>query len=649
MTPNATPAAPPHNRRFLAEWLLLVASLLFLAGFVGYSLHQEHEEIARRERERLTTQARVIHDNLGRQLDAINRALTNIRNELPYWNAQADGMAQATRRLGAFAEAMPGVRTLAILDATGTIRASNQPRIIGGNFREREYFQVPLRRPDASMLYVSPPFRTSLDTWIINIVKVVPGPNGEFAGIVSASLDPAEFTILLNSVRYAEDMRVGLNHGDGKVFMTAPPREDLAGINLDAPGSFYRLHVESGREENIFIGTMRSTGDARMAALRTIQPAGLRMDKPLMVAISRNLDAIHARWRREALIRLGLLGLFIMVGLPGLYFAQRGQRRAEREAAAAAAELRASRERLAVATDAAGIGVWELDLTSGRLLWDDWMHRLYGTSPATFGGKLDVWRERVHPDDIGRMTHEIENVLAADGVLDSEFRIVRADGETRHLKVYARVRDSADGRPERMTGVNYDITDEVSNAETLTRLNAQLREQSELLRTQAFLDGLTGVANRRRFDEALASEWRRCRRDAAPLSLLMIDIDHFKRYNDRYGHQAGDECLKAVSGTFQERLSRAYDLVARYGGEEFACILPDCDAAGALAKAEELRVAVESLNLTHEDSSAARIVTVSIGVATRVPDGDATPENLVAAADAALYAAKNAGRNRVAG
>ena len=647
--PNASPAVPRRNRRFLAEWLLLVASLLFLGGFVGYSLYADHEEIARREGERLTTQARVIHDNLGRQLDAINRALTSIRNELPYWNAQKDGMAQATRRLNAFAEAMPGARTLAILDATGTVRASNQPRIVGGNFREREYFQAPLRQPDASMLYVSPPFRTALDTWIINIVKVVPGADGEFAGIVSASLDPNEFAILLNSVRYAEDMRVGLNHGDGLVFMTAPSREDLTGVNLDAPGSFYRQHVDSGREENLFVGAMRSTGETRMVALRTIRPAGLRMDKPLMVAVSRDLEAMYARWRREAWTRVGLLALFALIGLPGLFFAQRNQRRAERQAATAAADLSASRERLAVATDAAGIGIWELDLATGRLFWDDWMHRLYGTSSAAFDGKLDCWRERVHPDDIGRMTHEIENVLVADGVLDSEFRIVRPDGETCHLKVYARVRHSAEGRPERMTGVNYDITSEVRNAEMLTRLNAQLLRQSELLRTQAFIDGLTGVSNRRRFDEALAAEWRRCRRDGAPLALLMIDIDHFKRYNDRYGHQAGDECLKAVAGAFRERLSRSHDLVARYGGEEFACVMPDSDIAGALAKAEELRVAVEDLKLPHEDSPTARIVTVSIGVTSRVPDGDATPEDLVAAADAALYAAKNAGRNRVAG
>lgn len=647
---SAAPALlPQQNRRFLAEWLVVVASLLFLAGFVGYSLHQEHEEIARRERERLTTQARVIHDNLGRQLDAINRALTNIRDELPYWNAQADGMALATRRLGAFAEAMPGVRTLAILDAAGTVRASNQPRIVGGNFREREYFQVPLQRPDASMLYVSPPFRTSLDTWIINIVKVVPGAKGEFAGIVSASLDPNEFAILLNSVRYAEDMRVGLNHGDGMVFMTAPPREDLAGISLDAPGSFYRRHVDSGREENLFVGAMRSTGEARMAALRSIQPAGLRMDKPLMVAISRDLGAIHARWRHEAQIRLGLLGLFVMVGLPGLYFAQRNQRRAEREAATAAAELRANRERLAVAADAAGIGVWELDLASNRLIWDEWMHRLYGIPPASFGGQLADWSERVHPDDLPRITHELERAFAADGVLDSEFRIVRTDGAVRHLKVYAQARFAADGRPERVTGVNYDITEEVRDAETLTRLNAQLMEQSELLRAQAFIDGLTGVANRRRFDAAIEAEWRGCRRDGAPLALLMIDIDYFKRYNDRYGHQAGDECLKTVADLFRARLNRSHDLVARYGGEEFACILPDCDAAGALAKAEELRVAVESLNLPHEDSSAARMVTISIGVAARVPDDATSPEDLIAAADAALYAAKNAGRNRVAG
>lgn len=176
-----------------------------------------------------------------------------------------------------------------------------------------------------------------------------------------------------------------------------------------------------------------------------------------------------------------------------------------------------------------------------------------------------------------------------------------------------------------------------------------LKAQGDLLRELAFIDGLTGVANRRRFDEALQAEWRRCRRSATSLALLMIDIDHFKRYNDCYGHQTGDACLQTVALALKERFSRSHDLVARYGGEEFVCLMPECNLAAGLAKAEELRATVAALGIPHADSPTANMVTLSIGVTAMQPAGDSTPQQLVAAADAALYTAKSGGRNRVNG
>jgi diguanylate cyclase (GGDEF)-like protein len=179
------------------------------------------------------------------------------------------------------------------------------------------------------------------------------------------------------------------------------------------------------------------------------------------------------------------------------------------------------------------------------------------------------------------------------------------------------------------------------------RTHLTLKAQADLLRSLAFIDGLTGVANRRRFDESLQAEWRHCRRGAGPLTLIMIDIDHFKRYNDQYGHQAGDACLQQVAAAIKQCLGRSHDLVARYGGEEFVCLLPDCNPAGAARKAEVLRQAVAALGIPHETSSVAATVTVSLGVATCMPDANATADQLLAAADAALYAAKTGGRNRV--
>ncbi len=185
------------------------------------------------------------------------------------------------------------------------------------------------------------------------------------------------------------------------------------------------------------------------------------------------------------------------------------------------------------------------------------------------------------------------------------------------------------------------------------RTHLTLKAQSDLLRHWVYVDGLTGVSNRRHFDERLALEWRRAVRHGNPLSVALLDVDCFKRYNDRYGHQAGDACLRRLAQTLQASLRRPGDLVARYGGEEFVCLLPDTGPDGALALARQIGESVQALAIEHADSTAAGVVTVSLGVYSRHGDAgqsapaDATAAALLAGADAQLYAAKAGGRNRV--
>ncbi len=179
------------------------------------------------------------------------------------------------------------------------------------------------------------------------------------------------------------------------------------------------------------------------------------------------------------------------------------------------------------------------------------------------------------------------------------------------------------------------------------RAHLTLKLQADLLREMAFVDGLTGVANRRFFDERLEAEWRRCTRSQLPLALIMADVDFFKRYNDRYGHQAGDDCLCRVAAALRHGLKRPYDLVARYGGEEFVGILPDTDLAGASAIAHSLERAVRGLQIEHADSSVEKVVTISLGVGYAPPWPVRPAESLIALADAQLYRAKQEGRARV--
>jgi diguanylate cyclase (GGDEF)-like protein len=173
-----------------------------------------------------------------------------------------------------------------------------------------------------------------------------------------------------------------------------------------------------------------------------------------------------------------------------------------------------------------------------------------------------------------------------------------------------------------------------------------LKRQSDLLHSIALLDSLTGVANRRQFEQRLPEIWKHCCRNELALSVVMLDVDFFKRFNDRYGHQEGDQCLRQVAKAISDSLQRATDFVARYGGEEFICILPETKLAGAIHTAQNIVNAVQELHLAHSESIFG-VVTVSAGVASVQPQASLSWQSLIKAADQQLYLAKNNGRNQV--
>ena len=189
------------------------------------------------------------------------------------------------------------------------------------------------------------------------------------------------------------------------------------------------------------------------------------------------------------------------------------------------------------------------------------------------------------------------------------------------------------------------VNPDVVRARVKTHLT--LKFQSDLLRKLVFLDGLTGVFNRRYFDQQLSTEWARATRNQSPLSLILLDVDFFKLFNDRYGHQAGDDALRTVSNALKTCLRRPADLVARYGGEEFACVLPETSYDDALQLAHELERRVRELALPHQSSSVAEVLTISVGLATRAGNTDGDVRDLVGLADNLLYKAQHSGRGRV--
>ncbi|MBF0515985.1 MAG: diguanylate cyclase [Nitrospirae bacterium] len=179
------------------------------------------------------------------------------------------------------------------------------------------------------------------------------------------------------------------------------------------------------------------------------------------------------------------------------------------------------------------------------------------------------------------------------------------------------------------------------------RTHVELKLKRDLCEVLAIQDGLTGIPNRRRFDEVLQFQWNAIQRRRTPLSLMLIDVDYFKKYNDNYGHCAGDDCLKRVACALKGAMPRAMDFVARYGGEEFVCLLPDTGQAGAVEVAKRLLNTVAALEIPHEFSEAAKYITVSIGVTTVTPPVAGDSSNLIETADLALYQSKAAGRNQL--
>ncbi|MHB8950131.1 MAG: diguanylate cyclase domain-containing protein [Rhodoferax sp.] len=729
-------------RRFASQWrpwLLLAVCLAGLGAYLAVNLARDHAQIAAQERERLSAQSKVIEVNLTRQLDAINLALESIVGELPYWAAQSDGKERAIRRLKSMEVSMPSVRTFLVLDANATVTASNREELLGRNFRERDYFQTPLRAPSVQTLYVSAPFKSVLNKFVINLVRIIPGPNGEFAGLVSASVDAVDIEILLNSVRYAQDMRSMLVHGDGKVFVIEPLNPAVLGKDLSDAGSFFSQHLRSGRAVSDFSGTAYSTGDQRLPVLRTIKPPALAMDKPLVIVVSRELDTLFAPWRRDVRSQLLAFVLFAMLSSLALWFYRRQRLR-----------QRVSQQRLKLATEAAGVGIWEFDLKSKRYHWDPAMFELSGLDPRKVNERNDNWQQLLLAGELDRIKDATRAVIKCGQPFDLTFKILRPDGELRFMRNRAAVHFDEAGAPRRLIGTTEDVTErkqreadlriaaaafdcqesivvtdpdkvilrvnrafsallgytaeealgqtprlfksgrheqpfyaamwecikrdgawqgEVWNRKKsgeifpdLLSITAVHNEQHEVthyvgthldlterneaqaaIEKLAFYDALTGLPNRRLLDDRLHQALSNARRNKTHLALLFIDLDKFKPVNDDFGHAVGDELLLAVAQRLQTCV-RESDAVARVGGDEFVVLLSAIEAApDASAVARKIHDALIAPFVLSQGQSVT--ISSSTGIAI-YPEHGRDETELTQHADAAMYQAKAAGRDR---
>ncbi len=624
-------------------WITLATALALVLGLGVLLLCRGYHRVTEEQRNRLETQALVVAENMDRQLHSIDNALRAVRSDLGAGTGQPATVTP--RQLKTLGEAMPGSKGILATDAKGTVTIAERTTLHGINFSAREYFSAPRDRTDFGMLYVSSPFVTREGNYSINLTKAVPDAQGRFNGVVTSNLDPSYFEILARSVLYAPDMRVSLVHGNGKIFIDARHAVELIGSDIGAWGSLFSQHVASERDESVMQGKESADHANRMVVYRTILPADLSMDTPLVVTVSREINAIYAEWWKD-LATYALLFIVLCVGsCTWLRLTQQRKAAACREAQEkktlndnATAKLMAAAALQRRTGKLAKVGGWQLEMANMEMTWTQEMYEIYELPHATslsLEQALAPYTEETRP----ALETAIRKAMAFGTPWSVEACMVTGKGR----KLWVRSQGEAvvhAGKVVRLAGASQDVTERVQYAAKLATANKKL----ELL---AVTDSLTGVGNRRCFDQQLETEWSRCQRRNIPLGLLMLDIDHFKLYNDRYGHPRGDETLSHVATILSECAQRSGELVARYGGEEFVVLLPGSDLANTRKMAQDILAELARARLPHGTSPTSQYVTASIGVASTTPVASVDALLLVQTADIALYAAKTRGRNRV--
>jgi diguanylate cyclase (GGDEF)-like protein/PAS domain S-box-containing protein len=285
------------------------------------------------------------------------------------------------------------------------------------------------------------------------------------------------------------------------------------------------------------------------------------------------------------------------------------------------------------------------DIEGRLLLVSEAANRVFGYPRGFDYSKLTI-SDFIAPADLPRARETILSMHQGTYVGPNYYRGIRWDGSHFDIEVNSGLIPDADGRAVKMVFIARDVTERKKAEAKIHELICQLEEEKARAVASALTDSLTELPNRRAFDEALLMEFSRFRRSGEPFSLIVLDIDHFKRYNDCYGHLMGDECLRQVAKSLKVTVGRLPDIAARYGGEEFVILLPGTGAEGVSTVARKIVQSFAELRILHAASVAAPYITASLGLATAVPGAVTTAEQVVLMADRALYRAKAGGRNR---
>ncbi len=569
--------------------------------------------------------ARTINVNLARSLaqhaeglvTAADTALVGVRYRVETMPEEARAGSPLYELLREHVASLPPLHGLFVFDPRGDVLANAlAPRPSPMNYGDRDYFKFHRADPSRA-LRVSGPFRSKTDNgWILVLSRRVDALDGSFGGVVEATIAAADFRAYYATLNLGSDGVVTLLTLDGTTVVRQPDAPGATGGTNGATDLFRQLAASTGFGDyeivSPFSGQPRLGGFSRVGSL------------PLVVAVGRSRASVLARWQNELGTRAA--GMAFLLAVIGWILWRLSKQMAARRRAESLYRLLAENSSDAiVCADRAG----RLRYASPSLL------AMTGWSAEQVGGRS--WSELVLPEDRQLLLDALDAVRsgAPDPIVCFR-QLLRGGGD---LWVEARLRRAGAGGEE-VVGNVRDVSVRRRLETRLTRANLELTALAET-------DGLTGIANRRVFDDTLTREWARARREATCVSVVLLDVDHFKSYNDQHGHLAGDVALKAVAQCLDGVVRRPGDLAARFGGEEFAAILPNTGRDSAVALAEDARRAVAALAIPHA-GTVSGILSVSLGVAARVPVGPGQVAGLLHEADTALYAAKRQGRNRVA-
>lgn len=653
------PAQPLERlQRRLVFLVMLAAGALVCADAV--SLWSGRHQLVTGALAESSNLARSLADQAAGVFQTTGGVLADIRAQIERGGsarASLDGVRQIVT--GA-QNSMPMLHHLLVLDSQGqpvnSLDAAPRGapgRVPGGApiFPQSAYFAHHLASPDRTA-FVGWPVQDPVDgSWQITVSCRLDAPNGGFAGAVVAFLPISFFSDRIGNYDVGQHGVISLVREDGTVIARQPfdPHNIGRRVTLTInPAQHDKLEDASPID-----GTIRLDSYVRLP------------DTPLFMLVGRSKAEVLAGWRLLALSH----GLALAVVLGALWALTWRLSRSIGESEQASQLLRQSytqlanseafmaqaNQRLELAEQLAQVGHWRLELSnSNSMVWSDEVYRLHGVDKAHFVPTGQHVINAYHPDDRNRMRKSIREAISTGMPFELLARIVWPDGTLRHVVTRGFYQPALPGAAPSVFGVIIDVTEQKRTEAALVeanaaaeQANAALEAANKTLQAMALQDSLTGLANRRHFDRSLDQEYRRSVRAGICLGLILLDVDKFKEFNDIYGHQAGDGCLRAIASTIPLLLNRPGDIAARYGGEEIALLLPGTTESGARALAERVAQAVRDLGIAHAGSPHG-MVTISAGVEAFVPVREVdTAALLVERADLALYAAKRTGRNRV--